>query len=456
MISTGQKLYSQLKEKDFECQLMRDNGFHWSFENAKRLEILWTTREQTALGHLQKAVYSLGPSKYFGHKRISAWELDRAEYTKKEKFKHLGVFNPGSTDDLRYFFFHWKYGFKLAPVRWTDEGAPSTDEHAITSYLKSDNFSVVEFCKKLLEYREASKMLGTYIIGCAPLEDNVKVHGIWRSSGTVSGRLSCVEVPLQTAPSQLRCLFTAEEGTELCETDWSQLEIRTLAIQANARVMRETFDRGGDIYLETARKMFSLPDLQRKTEQGERLRQLTKVIALSSHYMASDESVWRTIIRIMLQDENEEIVKKYSSLRVKDVLKLKLAYFKVHWEIPIWWQKIIDEARRLGYYLESISGRLIHFYGEPDGSFLANFKNQSLGAHLMDESFLAIANEFRARGFGEHIKTQIHDSICSQGPYGSQLKYVQEKHMVKELVFDKRSIWLPCESKIGHNYAEVK
>lgn len=453
-MSTGVRLYNQLKRLTLICQEMHDSGFTWDKGRAGVLERRWTEKKQTALRHLQNLVHALKDND--GLSWVDCFGKP---------------FNPGSTQALSRLFFYWSGGFKLAPVRWTDEGKPSTDENAITAYLRSDNGLVVAFCKKLIEYREAVKYLGTYIVGLKPEPEVNIVRGVWKAHGTVSGRFSCTEVPLQTTPSGLRHLFCAAPSTVLCETDYSQLEIRTLAVQANARKMREIFERGGDLYLETARGMFQLPGLDKRTKQGAQLRQLTKQVALSSHYMAGDDSVHRLLLRAILASEDVEFRKKYQDLSVRDVRRLKTAYFQVHPEIPLWWRRVIDEAQRLGYYREKISGRTIHFYGTPDGSFLTNFLNQSLGAHLMNEAFEKIVAEFKERNRGEHVKTQIHDSICSQGPIiraanedmqqarlrsGTNLKLVQEKHMVTDLVFDGRSIHLPVESKIGTKYARVK
>lgn len=454
--STGEKLYQQLKRHTLYCEEMRDNGFAWDFERAWGLESEWTEKRDTAARQLIGLVHQLKDGSGRG------WI---------ESFGD--AFHPGSLKDLGFLFFHWAGGFRLAPCRWTDEGKPSTDEHAVVNYLRmSDKPLVKAFCLKLLDYREAVKFLGTYIVGLKPQpnlrhkilypkknnyvyplredEENLLVHGHWKAHGAVSGRYSCTETPLQTTPAGLRYLYRAEPGMYLCETDYSQLEIRTIAIQADAKLMRSIYDREGDVYLDTARVMFNVPNLVRKTEQGEKLRQTTKQIALSSHYLGSAETAYKIMVKMA------EIRALYPHLTVKQVKRLQIAYFKAHPEIPRWWKRVIAEAERYGAYIEEQSGRRVEFYGPADGSFATNFKNQSLAAHIMNDAFEKIVLKFRQRKRGEHAKTQVHDAVCSQGPDGNRLKLVHERYMVRDLTVEGRTIRLPVESKIGVNYSEVK
>lgn len=417
MKSTGWKLYELAVKKDVICQDMYVKGWNWSFENAARLDKEYSEKVEAASVPLIKLAEKLG-------------------------VPGLNLASPKQLADL-YFG-----KFRCVPVKWTESGAPSLDEDALTAYVSSDNPVAAEFSKRLLEVRGYQKLLGTYIRGCAPVPGKKRVHGKWKQ-GPITGRLACSGVPLQTFPGSMRPLLCAEEGTELVECDKSQLELRTIAIQADIRLFRETYDRGGDVYLDVARRMFQKPDLDKRTEEGKKLRQLSKSVTLGSNYMGGDETLHA------LMYANPDVRAIYPDLSVRQVAALRRAYLASVPELKIWWQKIIDHANKTGEYVELLSGRTIAFCGPADGSFYSSYRNQAMGSFLVDQEWINIYDSLEA---GEEMKGQVHDAVVAQSAprRGKQLEDRMVKYMTTELVFEGRRMPLPCEAKRSAKYENCK
>ena len=413
----GQKLYADLHRLDKICQEMRDNGFCWNEKKAKELE-----------DHYQAL-------------------LDESSKPLIEFAQRLGIYdlNLASPTQLADIYFN---KFNVQPLKWSKKtGKPSLDEDVLVAYVSSDNVAASEFSKKLLEVRGYEKLLGTYIQGWREQVKDGKVHGRWQAFAAITGRFGCKDVGLMTTPASMRPLLMAAPGTEIAECDRSQLEIRTIALLADIKLFRKTYDEGGDVYLNVARMMSNKPFLERGTEEGEKARQLAKTTVLSCNYMAGDE----TVFRMMYADD--DIRKIYPDLKMSQTSALRRAYLASVPELPKWWDQITAEVEKLGGYLEENSGRFIRCYGHPDGAFASSFKNQAWGSEIMKRSLFAIREDLKA---DEQILAQVHDAVVCQSPSGKRLEDMMVKNMTSTESYRGRQILIPCTVKRGVGYGEVK
>ena len=134
---------------------------------------------------------------------------------------------------------HKLAGYKINPrspkqlKAWL--GSPHTKGDYLRTIADED-----ERAAKLLDYRSWQKVCGTYYKPIAnALDEGGYVHPSYRVTGTVSGRLSCGDVALQGIPKAVeddsspywgvKRLFSAPEGMEFVELDYSQAEIVVMA-----------------------------------------------------------------------------------------------------------------------------------------------------------------------------------------------------------------------------------
>jgi DNA polymerase-1 len=121
----------------------------------------------------------------------------------------------------------------------------------------------------VLEYREISKLKGTYVDALPALADaQGRVHSSFRQTVAATGRLSSSDpnlqnIPIRTAAGrEIRRAFIAPAGRKLVVADYSQIELRILAHISGDQNLIDAFERGDDIHRATAARIFNVaPDL---------------------------------------------------------------------------------------------------------------------------------------------------------------------------------------------------
>ncbi len=123
--------------------------------------------------------------------------------------------------------------------------------------------------KLVLEYREISKLKGTYVDALPALADaQDRIHSSFRQTVAATGRLSSSDpnlqnIPIRTAAGrEIRRAFIAPAGRKLVVADYSQIELRILAHLSGDQNLIDAFERGEDIHRATAARIFHVaPDL---------------------------------------------------------------------------------------------------------------------------------------------------------------------------------------------------
>lgn len=120
------------------------------------------------------------------------------------------------------------------------------------------------FFRKLLDYRQRTKVLSTYVDGILKrLSDDDRIHPDFQMHGTDTGRLSCRNPNLQNIPtimgSEIKHAFIAPPGWFLLNADYSQLELRVAAWYSRDEALLEAFRTGRDVHRWVASLMFHKP-----------------------------------------------------------------------------------------------------------------------------------------------------------------------------------------------------
>jgi len=119
----------------------------------------------------------------------------------------------------------------------------------------------------ILEYRQLSKLVSTYLIA---LRDAIntktgRVHARFNQTVAATGRLSSSDPNLQNIPirtdlgREIRKAFIAEPGKLLVSADYSQIELRLLAHLSRDAALIEAFQRGDDIHAAVAAQIHGVP-----------------------------------------------------------------------------------------------------------------------------------------------------------------------------------------------------
>lgn len=165
-------------------------------------------------------------------------------------------------------------GLKQARRKMTRSGdRESTDYETLIAI--QHNHDVVP---KILEYKEYSKLKGTYV---SPMPRLAKrADGVWRMfpklgvTRVPSGRPNCKEPNLLAMPSrtsrgrEIRDGFITDSGWVYLSVDESQIEVRVAAHNSRDQNLIRIYENEEDIYSDFATAAFSLPDKRHRTPEG--------------------------------------------------------------------------------------------------------------------------------------------------------------------------------------------
>ena len=126
-----------------------------------------------------------------------------------------------------------------------------------------------EIARKVLEFRQLTKLKGTYVDALPALIDprDGRLHTSFNQIGASTGRLSSSNPNLQNIPirtelgREIRAAFVPREGWKLVVADYSQIELRLLAHMSRDPVLVAAFRNGEDIHTRTAAEVMGIPPL---------------------------------------------------------------------------------------------------------------------------------------------------------------------------------------------------
>jgi len=237
-------------------------------------------------------------------------EVERA--LNRESPKKINWNSPDQVADVLY------SELGLPIINETPGGKPSTSESTI---LELSNKSPI--CQLLLRYRGIQKMLSTYVVGWQDLMVDDLVYFSTNITGTVTGRFSSRlhQVPRD---KRIRSIIKAPEGWTHFVFDYSQIELRIAAFLSRDRRMRQVFQTGGDIHLETASEISGLPEKEITSEQ----RKMAKAINFGLIY----GMWWRKLIKYAKE--------KYGViLTVSEAKSFRNRFFTIYNGYPTWHDK---------------------------------------------------------------------------------------------------------------------
>jgi DNA polymerase-1 len=151
-----------------------------------------------------------------------------------------------------------------APVKYGKGKVISTAADVLDE-LAADH----EIVRKVLEYRQLTKLKGTYVDALPALLDprTLRLHTSFNQTGAATGRLSSSNPNLQNIPirtelgREIRAAFVPREGWKLVVADYSQIELRLLAHMSGDPLLVEAFRNGEDIHTRTAAEVLGVPPL---------------------------------------------------------------------------------------------------------------------------------------------------------------------------------------------------
>jgi DNA polymerase-1 len=331
----------------------------------------------------------------------------------------------------------------------TKTGAWSTSAQILDELAEQGH----EFPKKILEWRQVSKLKSTYTDALPTYvhPQTHRVHTTYALAATTTGRLSSNEPNLQNIPvrtedgRKIRRAFIASPGHKLVSADYSQIELRLLAEIADIPVLQQAFRDGLDIHAMTASEMFGVPIKDMPSEVRRRAKAINFgiIYGISAFGLANQLGIAR--------EEASAYIKKY---------------FERFPGIRAYMDATRDFCRVHGY-VETLFGRKCHY---PDikasnasvRSFneraAINARLQGTAADIIRRAMTRMEAALAAKKLSAQMLLQVHDELIFEVPddeVAATLPVVQ--HTMQDAPFPAvlLSVPLHVDARAANNWDEA-
>lgn len=277
---------------------------------------------------------------------------------------------------------------------------PSTDAATIDMLINEVESGVItnpqakDFLQAIASVRKNSKYMDTYVQGMRDCVcRDARIRGTFNLHGTETGRLSSSNPNMQNVPrdKKIKNLLCATPGYKLVQMDYSQAELRVLALLSKDPWLVKVYQDGKDLHDAVATDMFG-PDFDKEQ------RVMAKTINFGIAYGRGPGSIAQTFKKSM--SEAREIIAKW---------------FKPMPYVKSW----IDGRRAMakrGEPCVTLFGRERHFViTNEDLNHIQNeYINtpiQSVASDFTMFSLIEIDKFLRENKLDARIVTTVHDSI---------------------------------------------
>ncbi len=327
-----------------------------------------------------------------------------------------------------------------ALMRSRTTGTPSTSTYAL--HKLRERHPIVPM---LLEYRRLTQITKNFLTPLAQLvSPEGVVHPNWNLGGTVTWRLSCSEPNLQNIPrdSAVRELIIPRPGHVFISADYSQVELRILAVLSQEDTLLTAFLNNQDPHIATAAKLYGIDSTEVTDEQranGKRLN-FAAIYGITASGLEQKFAI--------PVDEGKLLLKRFWC---------QLPH------VATWLQEQRDCMHKYGEVV-SVYGRHRRF---PDREAFGaerqagNFPIQSAAADITLSAMLELHNALPSDAY---IVGQVHDSILVEAPEADVATVVKLMQNIMEAsgqAFTDRvgsvhhSVPFPVEVKTGKDWFHV-
>lgn len=275
-----------------------------------------------------------------------------------------------------------------------------------------EQYRGVPIVDALLEYRQISKLRGTYVEALPAYIHPVTgcIHTSFHQTVASTGRLSSADPNLQNIPirselgREIRRAFVPHlPGWHMVSADYSQIELRLAAHLAAEPALIQAFRDGADIHRRTAALVFKVPE----AEVTPAMRARAKTINFGVLYGMGPNRLSREL--------------GISFAEAKAFIE---RYFQTLPMVRAWLDQTLEEARRTGE-VRTILGRRrpVPELQSNDGRVRAQAENvavntplQGSAADLIKVAMIRVDARLRREQLAARMLLQVHDELVFDCP----------------------------------------
>lgn len=309
----------------------------------------------------------------------------------------------------------------------------------------SDHHPVI---RTILEYRELSKLLSTYLKPLPLMVD--KENRLHTSYGqdTSTGRLSSIDPNLQNIPirgdvgPEIRKAFIAAPGMVLISADYSQIELRVVACLAEDPAMIEAFKKGEDIHTRTASEIFEIKPEKVTSAQ----RRVAKSVNFGIVYGQSPYGLSQAL-KIDQHKAAEYIYR----------------YFDIHKGIKNYINSVIAKAHKDGYvetlfgYKRSLPNINSTIYPQREGEerMAINTPVQGTAAEILKLAMIKLEKALKESAPNAQMLLTVHDELVVEAP---RAEAKQVAKLMRDVMENIVSLCVPIDVDVesGSNWGELR
>ncbi len=340
---------------------------------------------------------------------------------------------------------------QLGEILFSKMGLPSYKKTATKSY--STDASTLEKLKdkhpiieKILEYRNLTKLNGTYLEGMSTYIKNDLIHTIYKQTLTRTGRLSSVEPNLQNIPTRdeigrrVRKAFIPVNDLFL-SADYSQIELRVLAHISGSKSLIDAFIHDEDIHTKVASDVYGVL----KEEVTKDMRSAAKAVIFGIVYGISGFGLSENLSINPL--EAKKLIDKYLELYpgvktyMDEIVKEAYEYGNVRTLFNR--KRDIPELKNKNYNIRQAGERIA-----------LNTPIQGTAADIMKMAMVNLDKEITNNNLKSKMILQVHDEIIFD--VIKEEKEIIEK-ITKETMQNVAKLKVPIKADVsyGLNWYEV-
>ena len=330
-------------------------------------------------------------------------------------------------------------------IETTPTGAIATGTQVLQTLITKYD---IPFVKDLAEYRKKAKILEGFIkpyLTGNIIKSDGRIHSTFHITGTVTGRLSSSDPNLQQIPrgNTVKQLFIPEEGHYLVNLDYSQAELRVMAMLAEDPKLLSAYRQDIDVHKLTAALVYNIPMEEVTKEQ----RQTAKMVNFAIIYGSSAKGL------------------AYRLNRPEEEMKVFIdRWYEVYHNVKLFVANVSNFVKHYGYVVTPF-GRRRHL---PDvyssnGALKSralrqanNFIIQSTASDLTLKSIIQIHDFLKAhKEYDAKILSTVHDSIVLSI---NKEQVIELLKVFKSLVESYNYTWMKgirmkADYSVGTNYA---
>ncbi len=261
------------------------------------------------------------------------------------------------------------------------------------------------------EWRELTKLINTYL---EPLPEHIdartgRVHSTFKQMVAATGRLSSTDPNLQNIPvrtdlgAEIRACFVAEDGCRLVVADYSQIELRLMALLSQEPALLDAYRRGEDVHRVTAAAVAGIPPDEVSKRQRE-------------HAKATNFGIMYGLSAFGLSEQVD--------IPVDEAKAFIDAYFAKYPKVREFRERVIAEATRDGY-VTTLFGRRRAVPELRSGNFrlrslgerlAVNTVLQGTAADIIKVAMVTVSRELARRKLDARLVLQVHDELVLECP----------------------------------------